>query len=284
MAKINAMTPMKSILLATDFSDHADNALAYALKMAEFLEAKLYILHVCRISSASTAAYPAGYYDAVDTEELRREASLEMEQLKKSTLVSTTVTYECMIRSGQASEIIQEVAQKISVDVIVMGTRWATGLAEWLGSVTSDVVEKSSRPVLAIPVSIRFKPPREFLLTTTLTKLSSLTALDQIKQIVHWFNAKLDILHIRPYEKELSSEQQLFWNALENYLSDTPHFLHTVAYDDISEGIHHYLSQHETDILTMIPQQRNFIEQLFRASKTRHMLFHTKIPLLAICD
>ena len=41
MAKINAMTPMKSILIATDFSDHADNALAYALKMAEFLEAKL---------------------------------------------------------------------------------------------------------------------------------------------------------------------------------------------------------------------------------------------------
>ncbi|MEM8966976.1 MAG: universal stress protein [Bacteroidota bacterium] len=282
MAKINAMAPVKSILLATDFSDHADNALAYALKLAEHLESKLYILHVCRIPSAANSAYPAGYYDAVNMDEIQREADQSMNQLKQDFLSSTAVEYQCVTRPGQPPETIREVAQELAVDLIVMGTRWATGLSEWLGSVTTDVVEKCDYPILAIPSNVEFEPPRKFLLTTNLTKMSSLTALDKIKQLVHRFNAKLDVLYIRPHKKELTTEQLHFQNALENYFADTPHHLHTLVCDDVNEGIHRYLAQHEMDVLTMIPQQRNFIEQLFQASKTRHMLFHTRIPLLAI--
>ncbi len=278
------MKPIQSILFTTDFSNTADNALVYALKLAEAVKVKLYILHACRIPSASSAAYPAGYYEAVNMSELKLEADKKMGQLQHDFLPSPTVDYECITVLGPASEVIRRVAEEKQVDLIIMGTRHAGGLLEWLGSVTSDVAEKAPCPLLAIPSNVQFTVPKKFLLTTTMNKHSSLTTLDQVKELVRLFDAELDVLYIHSHGKEFTPGQIQFQTALENFLEDIPHHLHIVAYDNVNEGIQKYLDQNEVDILTMIPQQHNFFAQLFRASKTRHMLFHTHIPLLLVHD
>ncbi|WKN43413.1 universal stress protein [Tunicatimonas pelagia] len=278
------MKPIQSILFTTDFSHTANNALVYAQELAKSVNAKLYILHACRIPNASTAAYPAGYYEAVNINELKLEADKKMGQLQHDFLFSPAIEYECITLMGPASEVIGEVAEEKQVDLIVMGTRQADGLLEWLGSVTSDVAEKSTYPLLAIPHNAQFSIPKKFLLTTTLSKHSSLNSLDQVKELVQLFGAELDVLYIHPHGKEFTPGQVRFQTALENFLEDIPHHLHIVAYDDVSEGIQKYVTQNEVDVLTMIPQQHSFFAQLFRASKTRHMLFHTHLPLLLVQD
>ncbi|MGB3587967.1 MAG: universal stress protein [Tunicatimonas sp.] len=278
------MKPIQSVLLTTDFSTTADNALAYALKLAEAVNVKLYILHACRIPSASTAAYPAGYYEAVNMSELKLESDKKMGQLQHDFLPSPSVEYECITVLGPASEVIRRVAKEKEVDLIVMGTRHAGGLLEWLGSVTSDVAVKSPCPLLAIPSNVRFTVPKKFLLTTALDQHSSLTTMDQVKTLVQLFNAKLDVLYIRLQGKECTPGQVQFQTALENFLEDVPHQLHIIAHDSVNKGIQKHLAQNEVDVLTMIPQQHNFFAQFFQASKTRHMLFHTRIPLLLIHD
>lgn len=278
------MKPHLSILVATDFSPTADNALTYALKLSEMLNAKLYVLHACRIPSASTAAYPAGYYEAVNMSELKLAAEMKMSQLQLEYLISSTVNYQCITQLGPVLDSIRDVAKEKQIDLIVMGTHKVSGMLEWLGSVTSDVAEKIPFPLLAIPNNVQCTVPRKFLLATTLTQHASLPTLDRVKELVKQLEAKLDVLCIQPQSKKLSSAQIQFKTALEHFLAGISHQLHIIDGEEVHDEIVKYAKQNEVDVLAMLPRQHNFFTQLFRSSKSRHMLFHTNTPLLLVHD
>lgn len=58
---------------------------------------------------------------------------------------------ECYTESGATSDTIVEHAYDIDVDAIVMGTNAATGVKRMvLGSITEEVIRKSSLPVVAV--------------------------------------------------------------------------------------------------------------------------------------
>jgi len=276
------MKDINHILLATDFSPTANSALLYALDLAKAIEAEVSILHACRISSASSSNYPSGYYEAVSTKEWQEQAEANMKQLEHDFLYAPKVQYRCLIRPGLAADVIEQVAKDEKVDLIVMGTRRAEGMSAWLGSVTIDTVRDSLVPVLVVPESARFAPPQKLVLATSYTKVSDVSGLGILKSMLSFFRAKLDILHIHSADKEYSMEQAHFRDALDHYFEELPHSLHAVNHPQVSEGIEQFVDRHATDLLVMLPQQHKFFEQLWHASQTKQMVFHTRIPLLTL--
>jgi nucleotide-binding universal stress UspA family protein len=276
------MNSINRILLATDFSPTANNALLYSLDLAQALSAEVSILHACWGSSASSANYPSGYYEAVSSQEWKEQAEANMKQLEHDFLYAPQVKYQCHIRAGLAADIIQKVAKQEAVDLIVMGTRRAEGINTWLGSVTIDTIRDSLVPVLVVPENARFAPPQRFVLATSYTKVSDISGLSFLKWLVSFFRARLEILHIHSADKEYSTEQAHFRKALDHYLGELPHHFHTIEHPQVTEGIEQYLDTHATDLLVMLPQQHKFFEQLWHASQTKKMVFHTHIPLLTL--
>jgi universal stress protein A len=158
---------MKHILVATDFSDTADSALAQGVTLASATGARLTLLHVIyaekinetllgldameyltRVMSTPTEQAP--YSPTLGMERLRQAAEEKLQQAAAS-VSSPRLTIETTIVEGRPSDEVLAFAQKEGVDLIVLGThgRGAIGKA-LLGSVADHVIRQSECPVMVV--------------------------------------------------------------------------------------------------------------------------------------
>ncbi len=135
------------ILVPTDFSDDADQALDYAIALAHVLQARLTVLYVFHVSSLALGEAPptvlADTLDAMETNAHQR-TQLALARVQQAGLQGDSAIVE-----GIPFQMIIETAANRGIDLIVMGTHGRTGLAHaLLGSVAEKVVRLASCPVL----------------------------------------------------------------------------------------------------------------------------------------
>jgi nucleotide-binding universal stress UspA family protein len=133
---------ISQILVATDFSPHASNALEWARSLAGAVGAKLILLHV--IDNLAVINDVAG---GIDPFYLLREAAHKfMGELKALIPDAQTV-----VREGSPRPAIVDAALELNCQMIVMGTHGRSGLEHLLmGSVAEYVVRYSKVPVLTV--------------------------------------------------------------------------------------------------------------------------------------
>ena len=147
------LTPER-ILLATDFSDTADQALKEALALACRYRAALTLLHVVTLWD-SDPANPAWRFPAVPAEYRESVVDVAQEQLegRRARCQEESLELDTLLVRGfdPAAEIVRVAVEDLDADLIVMGTHGHTGLAHaLLGSIAEKVVRSSPRPVLTI--------------------------------------------------------------------------------------------------------------------------------------
>ena len=141
--------PIRTILVPTDFSEHADYALTWALQMAADAQAKLVLFHV------AVPISPLAFPDSVYLPELRRVETDMLAEAEKRLAEcagkqgSHPVGVATRVAGGDpVSEICQAVDRE-HVDLIIMGSHGRTGLAHvLLGSIAERVIRQASCPVL----------------------------------------------------------------------------------------------------------------------------------------
>lgn len=140
---------IQRILVAHDFSETADCALAYAIGMAEKFGARITVLHVCDVLA----------YGVPDAMVASLDWTGEAEQAASDTLVgiveqagrTSNRVIEGVLRRGLAWEAISALSLEIGADLVVMGTHGRRGFARAaLGSVAEKMVRMSSCPVLTV--------------------------------------------------------------------------------------------------------------------------------------
>jgi len=135
----------KKILCPIDFDDGSIVALRYARDLAKEQNATLHVLHVVFIPLISPG-FPGEPYPVVSEE----PSKLELQKIAGEHLEGK-VRYQVEARSGRPAETINQAAQDLGVDLLVMATHGRTGVTRLvLGSVAEHIVRTSSRPVLTI--------------------------------------------------------------------------------------------------------------------------------------
>ena len=134
------------ILVPTDFSESADEALEYARALGARLGASLYLLHVMHepllaeglIAETNIASVPSLHDEAVA-------------ETRKGLACRSAGTASAEFAVGDAVTNILSYASRIGADLIVMGARGGTGLALLLlGSVAEHVVRRALCPVITV--------------------------------------------------------------------------------------------------------------------------------------
>jgi universal stress protein A len=160
------------VLMPTDFSEPANNALRYAIEEAVLHRAKVTVLHVLPADTRTDVHYvtgapvpgPQGGFDPVaggrvggsallsQPEIVRRDRSEEaLTQLRDLVANAFQGSWEVEVAVGHPAETIVRVAQERGVDLIVMSTHGRTGLQHvLLGSVAEKVVRLAPCPVLTV--------------------------------------------------------------------------------------------------------------------------------------
>ena len=157
------MIRLTRILVASDFSEVADAALAYGRELARSFGAELEVVHVTE-SLASRAAATSGYPDYLGTLE---RVQIEIVQAAEAALAER-VSEEDRVRlkaswrvltSGTPAAAIVEHARETRADLIVAGTHGRGGVAQLLiGSVAERIVRTAPCPVLTVR-----QPQHEFI-------------------------------------------------------------------------------------------------------------------------
>jgi nucleotide-binding universal stress UspA family protein len=147
-------TPMETsrILVATDFSDASERAVAYASDLAFALNSDLCILHVVSPVGRPNWAARVKNDDADSlTELLVRDAGAVLGHVV-ARVADTLPTVRGAVRIGLEAEEILNFARENHVSLIIVGMH-GQGMAArlLLGSVTDRILRKSICPVLAIP-------------------------------------------------------------------------------------------------------------------------------------
>ena len=137
---------IQRILFATDFSEPAKCAQAYALALAEKFGAELHVLHAVAEDVFVPAPDLAAEWLQTETERSRQRMQTELgpDWSAKGRAVQ-------VIRQGHAVQETVQYAKESNADLIVIGTHGRTGLASLLlGSVAEKIVRLATCPVLTV--------------------------------------------------------------------------------------------------------------------------------------
>jgi len=196
----SAIAPrLKSVLVATDFSETSQKALRHALAIARHYGAKLYLAHV--VSSLGFTLAGADALNAA-TEAAKRDAHhLETRLVESGALAG--LHHEFIIGQGAVWEMLNQVIRQEQVDLIVNGTHGRRALRKvLLGSVAEQIFRYADCMVFTVgPGSYQesrvddLLPNRTFLFLTDFTE-ASLHALPYAISYANQFSAKLVLLHV----------------------------------------------------------------------------------------
>ena len=144
---------MKQILVASDFSPHAERALEYATALAKLFGAKVELMTSAWLSpivtsdpipwSVGAATAPASFLQAA------REQAASRLDAAAAPLRGSGIDITCTVMPDAPSSAICARAGEIQADLIVMGTRGLSGLKHvLLGSVAERTARNAPCPVL----------------------------------------------------------------------------------------------------------------------------------------
>lgn len=276
---------MKRILFPTDFSDAAKNALAFAVALAKASGASLDMLHTYRIPM--DYHIPADLIASMDKEEheivdalLARVVEQYFEAHPQD---KGKVNIDTFAEQGFSSDVIINFAKKHQHDLIVMGTKGASGLAEvFLGSMTANVMERSKCPVLAIPQKAKFEGVANMVYASDFSP-KDVDSIHQLATFAKFFDAKVHCVHVSDDENYFIDDVS-FDLMKEQYQRQFPKDdldFKVLLGKDLENGLEEAIGGHKADIVAMTTRKKGFLESLLSRSHTKKMLYRSKVPVLA---
>lgn len=272
---------MKTILVPTDFSKNAINALYYAIAIAKREKARIILLHAFHINFIPPDL-PVEYLNE-EIENAEEAAKKQMNDLYVK-LQAEKVKSELIIRQDMAIDLILEVAEVKKPDFIIMGTKGASGLKEIIiGSTTAAVIERAKCPVIAVPENSALSPINHITYATDYLE-SDIDSIKKLVRVAGLFKADITLLHVA--DEKLSHEiEEDYMNKFKSKL------IKKIKYERIKfkitygkhfiEVLENYVKEESPDLLAMSTHYRSIYDKLFGTSYTKKMAYHTNVPLLA---
>tara|TARA_R110000737_G_scaffold234891_1_gene247748 strand:+ start:490 stop:1335 length:846 start_codon:yes stop_codon:yes gene_type:complete len=276
---------MKNILLPTDFSNNAWNAICYALEFFKTEKCEFQILH-----TYTPTFYRMDYLMGGPTFSAIPDKGVDIAQAGlDKTLVDIKLkfnnpkhTFKTLSAFNTLTNEILELSETKDFDLIVMGTQGATGAKEiFLGTNTVHVIRKSKIPILVVPVGYEFKEINSIIFPTDYGQLYQDKDLKLLINLSNTHKAKLTILHVKE-EYDLVDEQKVNKKALMDYFKNiNPDFVEERG-KLMPEAIRTYIEEHQSGLLVMMSRKHSFLERLTVKSNVDFIGYHTTIPFLVI--
>jgi nucleotide-binding universal stress UspA family protein len=278
---------MKKIIIPTDFSANAYNAIAYALQLFAAENCIFYLIHAYSppmpeptntMTSASTAK------KLIDMAHKSAQQGLDevLEQIQTS-FMNTKHSFETIPSFGFLTDVIDEVGKEKDVDLVVMGTKGASGLKEIvIGSNTSRIIGGSNYPLIVVPENAIYDTLKEVAFMTDYDYYFERAEINPLVELVKQSGAELHITHVLIKGDKPSQEKELVREHLEDILKPVTPKYHFLTEKSVENAIHLFVQSRNTDLLCMVTKKHSFLQRLFKKPTTKEVSFHTKIPMLVL--
>ncbi len=263
----------KRILIPTDFSKNAWNAVAYAADLYKREEVDFYLLHAYGDSQKENTA-----------ENSEKEFKKIMQHLAIKTIYQDHTYFTISLKNSLLLAIKQTVESK-DIEIVVMGTKGETdSTAVFYGSNTIAAMEQVRNcPVMAIPRNIVYQDPNEIVFPTSFKTHFKRRELKHLFEISRITNAPVRILHIVK-EKGLTSQQNSNKNLLEDSFDGLDYSFHWLENVEVQEGLFNFVTERSSGMIAFINKKHLLFGRIFSNPMVKQLGIYATVPVLALHD
>ena len=276
---------MRKIIIPTDFSENAQNAMRYAVELFKYDRCEVTILHA--------------FADEVYENNLNISRSLFEEYKKKTKQSAEKELEELLVFLREISpnprhvytakavfsnliDAVNEHAEKDNSDIVVMGTRGQTDDRDLtFGSNTLQVVKYVSCPVLAVPSNYTEWHPKNVLFPTPYLMPFRRRQLKLLNTLCKNFNAMVHFLYVSEYDN-LSFRQQDNKAFLDYCMEENQRKYHTTKGKDVVKAVNRYIEKMKIDMLVMVNHRHSFLEDILHSNTIDKIGLKIQVPFLIL--
>jgi nucleotide-binding universal stress UspA family protein len=270
----------KHILIPTDFSDSSKNALKHAAVIADRLGARITLLHVID----PPFNFPTNVDGVIDYLKENAEQHLEnMTDLIEKKYPEKKFQIKSQIRIGKPTSQITEAISDLDIDLVVIGSGMDNPARKVLfGSVSTDIILRSPKPVLSVPSNITSFDFSRILFTTNFRD-GDMKNLRELSEFAKLFDSSIHILHVA---KDDNLETQIKFRGMKEIVQDSN------LYDDITfemrqdldafSGISDYVISKDITMMVMNRYRKSIVGLLLDKNYAKRMSIYTTVPLLVL--
>jgi len=276
---------MRKIVVPTDFSDNAYNALKYACEIFKYERSEICIIH-----AFADEVYQMGNITERNVlnkkkEEVEQKTAASLEKLMrkiKEYAPNPKHKYSSIAAFGSIIDEVNDLVERENTDIVVMGTRGAANdRSNTFGSNTLNVMKYVQCPVLAIPEDYGYHPPKELLFPSNYLIPYKRRELKLLCELTGTFRSTIHVLYIDPMKK-LSLRQEDNRNFLKTELRKAKLVFETTPEKDKTMAITKYIVHQNIDMLVMVNTRHSHLEDLLLPSTLNKIGLHLKIPFLVL--
>ena len=276
---------MRNILLPTDFSDNAFNAIEYAVQLFRNEDCTFHLLNTYTPMAYNVGAVADGYSNMLIEEAARNNSEsllLDIEKKLKEKFNNPKHTFQRQCSFNLLVNEIEAVVKERNIDLIVMGTKGATGAQEvFLGTNTVYTIKKANCAVIAVPEGFTYLDPKDVLFPTDFKFSIENKYLPVLRSICTSHKSRISILNVYS-GKPLESSQATTKDELEKFFKHNSYLIQQQENMDISDAVEQFQIKHKIDFLVMIQNKHSFFENLLFKPVIKQMVYHTNVPFMVI--
>ncbi len=276
---------IKNILVPTDFSEIANNAVRVAIGMALRQKANLHLLHAVESAYIGITPDGSGIMGSLEMPDLENASILLVRQMQHITDIHKNLSVKILLDTGAVSQCVNKYIQEQNIDLVVMGAHGTSGVKEYfMGTNTYEVIKQASCPVLSIPASFD-----EVGFNSILYPVRNIEGViekyDYIKPIVEKNDSAVHILGVcneKDMEdvfllsKKVTSVMDIIRHSKSHVTCDV------INCEDLAEKILEVAENRMDDLIIINATLDKKWYQFFKGTYTQKIVNHSKIPVLSI--
>lgn len=277
---------MMNILIPTDFSENAQNAIAYALAYFSDVAVNFYILHVSH-THTSTKEEEQELFSDFDTEmqTVQSTSATLREEIRKFQIRSQNPAHSffSLHENLNLVEAIRKNVIEKEIDYILMGTKGTTKIngAE-MGSNTCDVITKVKCPILVIPENAKFNGIKNIAFLTDYNCIYRNKIITRLSETLDLHRSPLRVLHIKAQNTGLTAAQTDNKGFLHYFFKDKKHSFHFVENKDLEIGIQDFVETWDISLVSIVAKNLNLIQRLLLRPAVKSMNYSVNVPFLVL--
>ena len=276
---------MRKILIPTDFSENAMNAIKYALELFKYEKSKFYFMHAYEddVYKDKALSTRETFEQVLSNVSSRSQNNLE-NLLKKVKEISPNPRHSYKIISAYNSLVDEAdiVVDGKNIDVIVMGTKGETDDRKiTFGSHTLQVLKYVQCPVLSIPANYKYTQPKHILFPTNYLMPYQRRDLKLLCEMATPYRARIDMLYVSSSDK-LSMRQEDNMQFIKDALCNNDTNFNTVNNENFIEATNIYIKENNIDMLVMVNTRHSYLENILFQSVIDVLSLNIQIPFLAL--
>ncbi|AUP81333.1 universal stress protein [Flavivirga eckloniae] len=276
---------MRKILIPTDFSANATNAINYALELFKYEVCIFYFMHAFQDDIYTDEALLTREALSETTKIVGDQSQKELETTLKDVkerCPNPRFSYRIIASNNVLVDEADKIVDEENIDIIVMGTRGKTNDRKLsFGSHTLQVLKYVACPVLAIPEGYKYTQPKHVLFPTNYLIPFKRRELKLLCEMLFPFRAKIDMLYVSINDGLSLRQEDNKAFVAESLRKNNVNF-YTVKKKQITRTINAYINEKAIDMLVMVNTRHSHLENILFQSRFDKIGLNINIPFLAL--